>query len=73
MIFLLISYFVSIGEITTRAADGSTISVYKEGDTLGILETIYDVRRIGTAICSKNTQLFSLDRTTYLQMLLNYP
>ncbi|CAD8202098.1 unnamed protein product [Paramecium pentaurelia] len=66
-------YFVSIGEITTRAADGSTISVYREGDTLGLLEAIYDVRRIGTAICSKNTQLFSLDRTTYLQMLQDYP
>lgn len=48
-------YFVSIGEVTTRAADGSTISVYKEGDILGILEAIYDVRRIGTAIASKNT------------------
>lgn len=59
-------YFVSTGEVTTRAADGSTISVYKDGDVLGILEVIYDVRRIGTAICSKNTQLYSLDRTTYL-------
>ncbi|KAM3136546.1 hypothetical protein pb186bvf_011349 [Paramecium bursaria] len=66
-------YFVSIGEITTRAADGSLISYYREGDTLGLLEVIYDVRRIGTAICSKTTQLYSLDRTTYLQMLWAYP
>lgn len=47
--------------------------MYKDGDILGVLEAIYDVRRIGTAICSKNTQLFSLDRTTYLQMLWAYP
>ncbi|CAK92816.1 unnamed protein product (macronuclear) [Paramecium tetraurelia] len=65
--------FVSIADITTRAANGSTISVYREGDTLGLLEAIYDVRRIGTAIYSKNTQLFSLDRITYLQMLQDYP
>jgi hyperpolarization activated cyclic nucleotide-gated potassium channel 2 len=48
-------YFVSVGEITTRAADGSTISVYRDGDAVGLLEVIYDVRRIGTAIASKNT------------------
>lgn len=66
-------YFVSVGEVTTRASDGSTISVFRDGDALGLLEVIYDVRRIGTAICSKNTQLYSLDRTTYLQMLWGYP
>lgn len=66
-------YFISVGEISIRAADGSTISIYRDGDSLGLLEVIYDVRRIGTAIASKNSQLYSLDRTTYLQMLWAYP
>lgn len=48
-------YFLSIGEVTIRAGDGSTISIYRDGDSLGVLEVIYDVRRIGTAICTRNT------------------
>lgn len=48
-------YFISVGEITSRAADGSVISNYHDGDALGLLEVIYDVRRIGTAICNRAT------------------
>jgi hyperpolarization activated cyclic nucleotide-gated potassium channel 2 len=65
-------YFISTGEVRVNI-DTSLMSVYRDGDTLGALEVVYDVRRIGNGVCIRNTHMYSLDRTTYMNMLQSYP
>ena len=66
-------FFISTGEFQVLSKEGKCFSTYKDGDTIGAIEVLYDLRRIGTAICTIDTCLYSLDHVTYLQINSTYP
>ena len=46
-------YFLSSGEIELKDSNGDIIYSHFEGDSCGLLEIVYDIRRVSDAYCSK--------------------
>ena len=66
-------YFISTGEIELKDANGENIHVHSDGDTCGLVEIVYDIRRLSVAFCSKRSLVYSIDRNMFLKILLSYP
>ncbi|KRW98530.1 Cyclic nucleotide-binding protein [Pseudocohnilembus persalinus] len=66
-------YFLYQGEVQIKEfKEGNEITTFVQGDFFGELEIIANIRRIGTAIATQKTYLFSMDQDKFMKMILEF-